>query len=70
MKNLSDINVSTQEGKLLFAALSILTVSPELRILGTTVKGNATSLDEMIAHIEAVTDSIHFESEPENVFTV
>ncbi|MEO9145104.1 MAG: hypothetical protein ABI237_06055 [Ginsengibacter sp.] len=68
MKTLNDIDLSTIEGKLLFAALVVLTSSKDLTILGTFVNGAQTEPDEMLHHITTVAESIHFESEPENLF--
>lgn len=49
---LKEINVKTPEGKLLFAALAILTTSPELLVNGQKIRGSNTTPDEMIEIVE------------------
>lgn len=49
-----DINTATPEGKLLMAALAILTTTKEVKINGTIVNGTDTTPDQMLAHVNAL----------------
>ena len=46
--NIKNINTGTLEGKMLFAALAILTCSPSLQIQKEEVNGQQTTPDEML----------------------
>lgn len=52
MKNLSEINTVSQEGKLLMTALAALTVSPQVQINGEMVNGSFMTPDEMLHELE------------------
>lgn len=52
---ISDINTATVEGRLLMAALAILTTTPELIVQGEKVKGTDTTPDKMLGHVEQLT---------------
>lgn len=50
---LKDINRGTKEGKLLFAALTMLTTTKEVNFMnGTNILGTKTTPDEMIDYVE------------------
>ena len=48
MTNLNDIDTTTKEGRVLFAALVILTQSPEVQVQDEIINGRETSPDEML----------------------
>lgn len=51
---ISDINTGTIDGRLLMAALSILTTTEEVTINGQTITGTMTTPDEMLMHVETL----------------
>lgn len=53
---IKEIDRKTPEGRLLWAALIVLTTSPELHIAGETVRGSATQPDDMLAKLEDLAD--------------
>lgn len=53
---LKEINLKTPEGRLLWAALIVLTTSPELQIAGEYVRGSATHPDVMLEKLEGLAD--------------
>lgn len=55
---LEEINLKTEEGRLLFAALTILTVAPELQILKKTVNGRKKTPDQMLGLLEKSANAI------------
>lgn len=56
---LNEINTESKEGKLLIAALSILTVSDNLQIMGKEVNGRQLEPDVMLSKIEEVSDYMY-----------
>ena len=66
INDLNDIDTTTPEGELLFAALSVLTVAPELHILKEVVNGRKVSPWQMIEKLNKVASAIKYtEPEPE-----
>lgn len=59
MMDIKQINVNTQEGRLLMMALAALTVSPAVIVNGNEIDGRKTTPDEMLAHVKAVTDHVY-----------
>lgn len=51
---LNDIDRKSPEGRLLWAALIVLTTSPGLQIAGEEVRGTETTPDEMLANLESL----------------
>lgn len=51
LKNLSAINVNTIEGRYLLAALSMLTTSNDVRVMGEDINGRQTEPDIMLQHV-------------------
>lgn len=48
INTLSQINVQSDEGRLLMAALAILTTQPQLTLFGKPKRGSSMTPDEMI----------------------
>jgi len=64
MKNLSEINTQTHEGRNLIAALVILTGSKELTIDSQTVNGEQVSPDDMLQKVVKLSDNMFENAAP------
>jgi hypothetical protein len=58
IKNLSGIDTNREEGRLLIAAVSILTVQPQLILFGQGKKGTQISPDEMVGYLHQKANDI------------
>lgn len=56
---INEINTDTREGKLLMAALAMLTTTEEVSYLGTVITGTITTPDEMLDFVNAVSEKIY-----------
>lgn len=59
---LEDINTQTEEGKMLVAALSVLTTTESMVILKRDINGRTKTPDEMLGTIKEVRDVIYTET--------
>lgn len=59
IKNLSGIDTNREEGRLLIAALSILTVSPNVKILNGETDGRLVEPDGMVQLVQEVAKEIY-----------
>lgn len=57
--NISEINTSTKEGKLLMMALAALTVSPSICVNGQQLDGTKMTPDEMLSEISKTADLVY-----------
>lgn len=67
-----DIDQQTQEGKLLLAAVSVLTTSKKLRILGRKVNGRLLTPDEIVEELCKISKIVYQsgkETNSPNTFT-
>lgn len=60
MESIKSINTMTKDGRRFFAALTILTVSPHLYILGEKIVGTQLTPDEMIALVDKCASGLDF----------
>ena len=59
LKNISEIDTNRAEGRLLLAALAILTTSPSVVLFGKEVKGTAMEPDEMLEKVYLFQEEMH-----------
>lgn len=65
VKGIKGIDATTKEGRLLMAALCILTTQPSLLLLGETVKGVMMQPDEMLEKVDKLQRQMFADSEEE-----
>lgn len=61
---INDINTKTIEGRLLFAALTILTTSESVNIKGRAIQGKKTEPDEMLGYIDDLNKTLFKDVDP------
>lgn len=59
MKSISEINTKTPEGKLLSAALCMLTTTKEVNFMGGIITGTQTTPDEMIQKVSQLSEEMY-----------
>jgi len=57
--SIREINTETKEGKLLMAALAILTTNSRLAINGKIINGRQTTPDKMLEHLDKLREEIY-----------
>jgi len=62
IKGVKNIPTGTPEGRLLFAALAILTTSPGLTFLRQELDGRTLTPDQMLAHLDHAADEMGLRS--------
>lgn len=62
MQSINDINTSTPEGQLLWAAIVVLTQSPAVQISGEEIVGSNTEPDAMVQQLQQFVNELRSEN--------